>query len=88
MSELVPDAPPQPVDLESSTARFTSNLRAARKIAGMSQQAVALAAGMDQAHYSGIELGKHDPGVRTLTRLAVVLGTTPSDLLDGILDDA
>jgi transcriptional regulator with XRE-family HTH domain len=63
---------------------FTTNLRRRRAELGLSQEAVALAADMDQSQYSRIERGEVDPSIRTLTRVARALGTTPSELLRGI----
>jgi transcriptional regulator with XRE-family HTH domain len=60
---------------------FTANLRKARERAGLTQEQVALASGIPQAHYSRIETGKRDPGIRTLMRIAAALKTTPADLL-------
>jgi transcriptional regulator with XRE-family HTH domain len=63
---------------------FTTDLRRRRAELGLSQEAVALEAGMDQSQYSRIERGEVDPSIRTLTRIARALGTTPSELLRGI----
>lgn len=80
----MPDDQPEPVELDAAVARFTANLRAARKRAKMSQLQVALASGIPQGHYSRIETGKHDPGVRTLLRIAAALKTTPAELFAGV----
>jgi transcriptional regulator with XRE-family HTH domain len=63
---------------------FTINLRARRRELGLTQEAVALEAFMDQSQYSRIERGQVDPSIRTLTRVARALGATPSELLRGI----
>jgi transcriptional regulator with XRE-family HTH domain len=63
---------------------FTMNLTRRRRALGLSQEAVADAAMMDQSQYSRIERGRVDPSIRTLTRVARALGTTPSELLRGI----
>jgi transcriptional regulator with XRE-family HTH domain len=63
---------------------FTTNLRARRRELGLTQEAVALEAYMDQSQYSRIERGQVDPSIRTLTRVARALGATPSELLRGI----
>ena len=70
--------------LSPAVSTFTANLRKARKQAGLTQEQVALASGIPQAHYSRIETGKRDPGIRTLIRIATALKTTPADLLSGI----
>lgn len=82
----VPDPEPERAELPPAVERFTANLREARRRTGLTQEAVALAAGMDQGHYSGIETGKHDPGIRTLVRIAAALGTTAADLLAGVAE--
>jgi len=63
---------------------FTTNLARRRRALGLSQEAVAAAATMDQSQYSRIERGRVDPSIRTLTRVARALRTTPSELLRGI----
>jgi transcriptional regulator with XRE-family HTH domain len=63
---------------------FTTNLRTRRKALGLTQEAVALEAFMDQSQYSRIERGEVDPSIRTVTRVARALGATPSELLRGI----
>jgi transcriptional regulator with XRE-family HTH domain len=70
--------------LDPAVSTFTANLRKARKQAGLTQEQVALASGIPQAHYSRIETGKRDPGIRTLMRIARALKTTPADLLHGM----
>jgi transcriptional regulator with XRE-family HTH domain len=63
---------------------LTTNLRSRRAELGLSQEAVAAEASMDQSQYSRIERGEVDPSIRTLTRVARALQTTPSELLRGI----
>ena len=63
---------------------FTTNLRNRRAELGLSQEAVAAEASMDQSQYSRIERGEVDPSIRTLTRVARALQATPSELLRGI----
>lgn len=61
---------------------FARNLRAAREAAGMTQEELALAAGLDMANVSRYEAAKREPGVRVVARLAQALGVTPGSLLD------
>jgi transcriptional regulator with XRE-family HTH domain len=82
----VPDDEPEPAELDAAVVQFTANLREARRRAGMTQEAVALASGVPQAHYSRIETGKRDPGVRTLIRIAAALRTTAAELLADVKD--
>jgi transcriptional regulator with XRE-family HTH domain len=70
--------------LDPAVSTFTANLRKARRRAGLTQEQVALASGIPQAHYSRIETGKRDPGIRTLIRIAKALKTTPAELLRNV----
>ncbi|UUY01733.1 helix-turn-helix transcriptional regulator [Svornostia abyssi] len=61
---------------------FAKNLRVAREAAGMTQEELALAAGLNMANVSRYEGAKREPGVRVVVRLAQALGVTPGSLLD------
>jgi transcriptional regulator with XRE-family HTH domain len=63
---------------------LAANLRRLREERGLSQEALALDAGMDPAEVRRIEACKRDPGVRVLARLAQALGCSPAHLLAGI----
>jgi transcriptional regulator with XRE-family HTH domain len=63
---------------------FTANLVRRRRALGLTQEAVAAAAMMDQSQYSRIERGRVDPSIRMVTRLARALRTTASELLLGV----
>jgi transcriptional regulator with XRE-family HTH domain len=60
------------------------NIKAARKAAGLSQQAAASASGTGLAHYGRVERGEIDPQVGTLVRIAAGLGVSAAYLLRGI----
>jgi transcriptional regulator with XRE-family HTH domain len=60
---------------------FAANLVRRRRSLGLTQDDVAAAAMMDQSQYSRIERARVDPSIRTLTRVARALRTTPSELL-------
>lgn len=78
----MPD-PKKPRDIAAEDAaiqQFSSNLQAARKAAGLSQEAVALEAGVPQGHYSLIERGEVEPSMRVLLRIAAALDTTLHEL--------
>ena len=66
---------------------FMSQLKAARKAAGLTQKQVAEKLGIDHTTYSGYETGKHQPDVRGIKRIASVLGTTGDVLLETGLHD-
>jgi transcriptional regulator with XRE-family HTH domain len=63
---------------------FTANLLRRRRALGLTQEAVAMDAMMDQSQYSRIERGRVDPSIRMVARLARALRTTPSELLIGV----
>jgi transcriptional regulator with XRE-family HTH domain len=76
--------------LEQSTAmespkepglRFGANLRAARKEAGLSQEALAYEAEVDRAAISVYERGGREPNLRTVLKLARALHLSPVALL-------
>jgi transcriptional regulator with XRE-family HTH domain len=58
-----------------------ANLKARRLELGLSQTALARAAGLTQASLSLIECGRHSPTLESLAALAVHLHTTPAALL-------
>jgi transcriptional regulator with XRE-family HTH domain len=76
-----------PDDAETSSEpglRFGVNLRAARKGAGLSQEALAYDAEVDRAAISVYERGGREPNLRTLLKLARALQLSPVALLDGV----
>ena len=62
------------------------NVRHHRKLKGMSQERLALDAGMERSYVSDLERGMRNPSVRALGRLADALGVEPKALLE--LSDA
>jgi transcriptional regulator with XRE-family HTH domain len=67
-----------------SGLRFGVNLRAARKGAGLSQEALAYDAEVDRAAISVYERGGREPNLRTVLKLARALQLSPVALLDGM----
>ncbi|MGA7813058.1 helix-turn-helix domain-containing protein, partial [Caballeronia sp.] len=59
-------------------------LRAARKEASFSQEALAYEAEVDRAAISVYERGGREPNLRTLLKLARALQLSPVALLDGV----
>jgi len=57
------------------------NVRRARKVAGLSQEALAHEAGIDRTYVSQVERRKRNMTLTVLARLAAGLGTTPDQLL-------
>lgn len=57
------------------------NIRVFRRARGLTQEALALAAGIDTRYVGGIERGEENPTIAVLGRIASVLGTEPGTLL-------
>ncbi|QLH73469.1 helix-turn-helix domain-containing protein [Rhodopseudomonas palustris] len=58
-----------------------ATVRRARKAAGLSQEDLALEAGLDRTYISQVERGKRNLTVIVLARIAGALKTTPDKLL-------
>ena len=58
------------------------NVRRYRKLKGMSQERLALDAGMERSYVSDLERGQRNPSVRALGRLAEALDVEPRALLE------
>lgn len=58
-----------------------ANVRRHRRLKGLSQERLALDAGMERSYVSDLERGTRNPSVRALGRLAEALGVEPSLLL-------
>ena len=56
-------------------------IRNARKEAGLSQEALAVDAGLDRSYMGGIERGEHNLTVMNLVKVSLALSVTPSELL-------
>ena len=63
---------------------FGRVLRERRLAAGLSQEKLALEAGVDRAFVSLLERGGRQPTLSTLWRLAEALGVAPSELVHNI----
>jgi transcriptional regulator with XRE-family HTH domain len=68
--------------------RFATNLRRARKEAGVSQEDLAERCEIHRTEVSLLERGGREPRLGTLVKLATALGTTPEALCAGIGWDA
>lgn len=60
---------------------FGANVRHHRKLKGLSQEQLALEAGMERSYVSDVERGTRNPSVQALGRLAAALGVEPHELL-------
>jgi transcriptional regulator with XRE-family HTH domain len=59
-----------------------SNLKAARKRVGLTQEQLAERSGVHATEVSRIEADKRDPQVSTVERLAKAVGVRPGELLE------
>ncbi len=48
-------------------------IRALRRLTGLSQEKMAMKAGLDRTYYAGIERGERNPSVKQLAKIAVAL---------------
>ena len=63
---------------------FAANLRRVRLGRGISQEGLAHAADLNTTHVAKIERSEREPGVRTVSKLAIALEVSASELFDGI----
>lgn len=62
--------------------RFALNLRNAREQLGMSQEALADAAGLHRTYVGSVERGERNISIDNIERLASALGVSPSFLVE------
>lgn len=68
-------------DREGQLKRLGDAVRAARKAQGLSQEAMADAAGIDRSHMGKIERGERNVTVLNVLKIAAALDTSAADLL-------
>lgn len=61
--------------------RFGLNVRRVRKEAGLSQEALADLVGIARSYMSDVEVGRRNPSLAVVERIAKALGVTPLSLL-------
>jgi transcriptional regulator with XRE-family HTH domain len=66
------------------TERFARNMRVARAQHGLSQEALAHAAGIHRTEVSLLERGMREPRLGTIVRVARAMKLAPTELLAGI----
>lgn len=71
----------KPGAIHGDLRRIGSAIREWRKAIGLSQEALADAAGVDKAHTGKIERGERNVTILNILRIATALGCRPSDLL-------
>lgn len=69
------------MDTNTLGRSFGRVLRAQRKARGLTQEQLALAAGVQRNFVSELELGQKQPSLLTVFKLAQVLQVTPAELV-------
>lgn len=64
--------------------KLGSNIRRHRDMLGLTQEALAEKADLDQTYISGIERGLRNPGIINIAKLAKALQITTSELCSGV----
>lgn len=67
--------------MESVLVRFGRRVRELRKKKGMSQEALALEAGLDRSYVGGVERGERNISLINIEKLARALGVRGKELL-------
>lgn len=70
----VSSAEPEKMTVPSRRAAFARRLRTLRETAGLTQTAMAKAAGMDRSYYAEIETGQHSVSLDRIFSIADALG--------------
>jgi transcriptional regulator with XRE-family HTH domain len=61
---------------------FGARLRELRKQAGMSQESLAHACGLDRTYVGGVERGERNVSLLNIHRIAAALGVSPREFFD------
>jgi transcriptional regulator with XRE-family HTH domain len=69
---------------QATLRRLGDNLRTLRKQKGLSQEALAFAAGLDRTYVSSVERGERNIALLNLKRLAAALGVGVRELVEGV----
>ena len=62
--------------------KLGKRIRQLREGQGLSQEAVALASGLDRSYFGGVERGEHNVAVINLEKIAIALNIKITDLFE------
>lgn len=65
-------------------ARFGNRVRELRRKKGLSQEALALEAGLDRSYVGGVERGERNVSLVNIKKLAAAIGVSVSDITKGM----
>jgi len=68
--------------MEPTQRRFVMRLKKVRAQRRLSQEELADKAGVSRQYLSRLEIGRHDPSLSTLVKLAKALRVKPGELLE------
>lgn len=69
------------VKVTAVSKKIGANLRRLREKKGVTQEELALSAGLNRAYIGYIERGERNPSTETLVKIAKALKVSPKDLL-------
>jgi len=76
-------AKPSPTHSGNPTLiKLGKRIRQVREGQGLSQEAVALASGLDRSYFGGVERGEHNVAVINLEKIAIALNIKITDLFE------
>lgn len=65
-----------------SPKQFAMRLKSLREQQGLTQEVLAKKAGISRAYLARLEMGRHDPHLSRLRKLAKALGVSAAELLE------
>ncbi|WP_435894874.1 helix-turn-helix transcriptional regulator [Oceaniferula spumae] len=72
---------------EASLVKLGKNIRRIRESKGLSQEDLALEAGLDRTYVGGVERGERNPTITSALKIAKALNTTLSVITEGVGND-
>lgn len=70
------------MNVEQVKHQFGKSVRKHRVVAGLTQEGLADAAGLDRSYVGSVERGERNLSIENVCRLASAIGVKPGDLFD------